>query len=166
MKKTTAKSVATKPSAAKSDAAAKTVVKKAASTAKKTPAAAPSAPTKALKPVAKLATAKAGGVKTTKPAKAKAPASVSTDVALPVTTIVAAIDVGFGNHLTLRGEGAGLSWDKGLPLECSADDRWSITLSSGSQPIVCKFLINDETWCTGDDYTVLPGSSVVLSPSF
>jgi hypothetical protein len=83
-----------------------------------------------------------------------------------VTTIVAAIDVGFGNHLTLRGEGPGLSWDVGVPLECVADDRWSITLPETSHPIICKFLLNDTTWCVGEDYTVLPGSTVVLSPRF
>ena len=82
------------------------------------------------------------------------------------TTIVAAVDVGFGNRLTLRGAGPGLSWDAGLPLECVADDRWSITLPETSQPIVCKFLLNDAEWSAGDDYTVLPGASVVLSPTF
>ncbi|MCU0791290.1 MAG: hypothetical protein MUE42_00195 [Opitutaceae bacterium] len=164
MKKTTAKPAVTKSSAAKPAAAAKPVAKKPAAPVKK--ATAPAASAKAVKPAAKVAVAKVGAVKATKPTKAKAPAKVSAQVALPATTIVAAIDVGFGNHLTLRGEGAGLSWEKGLPLECSADDRWSITLPSGSQPIVCKFLINDETWCAGDDYTVLPGASVVLSPSF
>src|SRR5688572_5617630 len=30
-----------------------------------------------------------------------------------VTTITARVDVGFGNALFLRGEGAGLSWNKG-----------------------------------------------------
>ncbi len=82
------------------------------------------------------------------------------------TTIVAAIDVGFGNSLAIRGEGPGLSWEAGVPLECSADDRWTITLPETSHPIICKFLINDITWCAGEDYTVLPGSSVVLSPTF
>jgi hypothetical protein len=33
--------------------------------------------------------------------------------AKPVTTIEAKIDVGFGNNLFVRGEGPGLSWEKG-----------------------------------------------------
>jgi hypothetical protein len=82
------------------------------------------------------------------------------------TTIVAAIDVGFGNRLVLRGEGPGLSWDLGATMECVGDDRWSITLAETSRPIVCKFLVNDAVWSAGEDYTVLPGSNVVLSPTF
>jgi hypothetical protein len=158
MKKTTAKSAAAKTSApvAKTAPVAKPVVKKAASAEKK-PAA---------KAVAKAAVAKTPAA--AKPAKVAKVAKAKTAAKAPAvtTTIVAAIDVGFGNHLTLRGEGPGLSWDVGVPLECSADDRWSITLPETGHPIICKFLINDQTWCAGEDYTVLPGSSVVLSPTF
>lgn len=138
-----------KKAAAKSPVA-KTVAKK------KTPAvkAAPAKPVKAVK----ASVAPSVKPKVSPKAKAK-PAAVT-------TTIVAAVDAGFGNHVTLRGEGPGLSWEVGVPLACVADDRWSITLPETSQPIFCKFLLNDTTWCAGDDYTVLPGSSVVLSPTF
>lgn len=140
MKKTAAKTAAVK-------AKAPATVKKAV-VAKKAPAAA--------KPVRAKKTPVAPAVKTP---KAKPAAAVT-------TTIVAAIDVGFGNHLVLRGEGPGLSWETGVPMECVGDDRWSITLPESAQPIVCKFLRNDVDWCTGEDYTILPGSSVVLSPKF
>jgi hypothetical protein len=61
--------------------------------------------TKALTPAKKPAKAV---VKTTPvPAAKVAPTTV-------VTTISASFDVGFGNALYVRGEGAGLSWDKGL----------------------------------------------------
>jgi hypothetical protein len=151
MKKTAAKSTAAKTPApaTKAVSLAKSPVKKAAAVVKKAAAPAP-----APKPAAKARAVKAPSPK---------PKAQGTPV---TTTIVAAIDVGFGNNLTLRGEGPGLSWEAGVPLECSADDRWTITLPETSHPIVCKFLINDSTWCTGEDYTVLPGSSVVLSPSF
>lgn len=46
---------------------------------------------------------------TIKPAVKTAPSSVVT------TKIVALIDVGFGNTLYIRGEGPGLSWEKGIP---------------------------------------------------
>ena len=152
MKKTAAKAAAKAPVSekkavvAKKPAAAKLAVEKAK-------------PAKAPKTVAAPAV---------KPAKVSAKASPKPKAkpAAVVTTIVAAIDVGFGNHLTLRGEGPGLSWDVGVPLECLSDDRWSLTLPETSQPIVCKFLLNDATWSAGEDYTVLPGSSVVLSPVF
>ena len=168
MKKTAAKSTAAKTPAPST----KAVEKKLAAIVKK---ATPPAP----KPVAKTVTktvAKPLAKSVAKPASKSvaevlpkaAPVVVKASVkaAVTATTIVVAVDVGFGNVLTIRGEGAGLSWEVGLPLECSTDDRWTITLPETGHPIICKFLINDSTWCAGQDYTVLPGASIVLSPIF
>lgn len=83
-----------------------------------------------------------------------------------VTTISALIDVGFGNTLYLRGEGPGLSWEKGVVMDCLADDHWRITLPETARPIVFKFLLNDETWCAGDDLTVAPGGTLSITPEF
>ncbi len=83
-----------------------------------------------------------------------------------VTTVSASLDVGFGNALYVRGEGSGLNWEKGLRMECVADDRWTLALGESSRPFVFKFLINDEIWSAGDDYTVAPGASVTLTPVF
>lgn len=82
------------------------------------------------------------------------------------TTINAQIDVGFGNALYIRGEGPGLSWDKGLVMDCVADDQWIITLSDATMPVVFKLLLNDITWCVGNDYVVEPGGSVAIVPVF
>jgi hypothetical protein len=82
------------------------------------------------------------------------------------TTIVAAVDVGFGNALTLRGEGAGLSWDTGLALACTAADRWTIKLPAAATPLVFKFLINDSVWSGGENFTLAAGADAVFSPVF
>lgn len=82
------------------------------------------------------------------------------------TTISAVIDVGFGNALFIRGEGPGLSWEKGCPLECVADDKWIITLGELTKPINFKFLLNDQTWSAGADYVIEPGQSLTLEPVF
>jgi len=82
------------------------------------------------------------------------------------TAVVAQIDVGFGNTLYVRGEGPGLSWEKGVPLDCVADDKWAISLAETSKPVVFKFLINDQTWCIGDDYVAQPGTTVTVTPVF
>lgn len=82
------------------------------------------------------------------------------------TTIVAQIDVGFGNTLFVRGDGPGLSWEKGVSLDCVADDKWTISLGETAKPIVFKFLINDQTWCAGDDFIAQPGTTVTVSPTF
>jgi hypothetical protein len=42
----------------------------------------------------------------------------------PMTVVQAKIDVGFGNSIFIRGQGAGLSWDKGLPLTCIEGSAW------------------------------------------
>jgi hypothetical protein len=100
------------------------------------------------------------------PKPVAAPAVKAAPSTLSATKIVAHIDVGFGNTLYVRGEGSGLSWETGVPLDCVADDQWALSLSETSRPVVFKFLINDLTWSLGEDYVVQPGSSVVLTPTF
>ena len=73
---------------------------------------------------------------------------------------------GFGNSLYLRGEGPGLSWDRGVLMECTGDDRWTYTVGESIRPVVFKFLINDMTWSNGEDYTAKPGSTTVCTPQF
>ena len=82
------------------------------------------------------------------------------------SVIQANLDVGFGNTLYIRGEGPGLNWDRGQTLDCQRDDLWSFTIEAAAKPIIFKFLINDETWCTGDDYVVEPGNKITLVPTF
>ncbi|HWA09063.1 MAG TPA: hypothetical protein VG838_06310 [Opitutaceae bacterium] len=83
-----------------------------------------------------------------------------------VTAISAQVNVGFGNTLYIRGVGPGLSWDKGVAMNCVADDRWSVTVADAANPIVCKFLINDLIWCAGDDFVIAPGTKMAISPVF
>jgi hypothetical protein len=83
-----------------------------------------------------------------------------------VTTITAQIDIGFGNALYLRGDGPGLSWDKGVLMNCAADSRWQFIVGESARPIVFKFLVNDLSWSAGGDFSALPGSQVTLTPTF
>jgi hypothetical protein len=112
----------------------------------------------------KAAAAASSGVAAAKPVR-KAPAKKPA-VRTTRTTITAQIDVGFGNALYIRGEGPGLSWDKGIMMDCVADDKWVITLSDAAKPVVFKFLLNDITWCVGDDCAVDPGASMTTVPVF
>ena len=82
------------------------------------------------------------------------------------TTITAQIDIGFGNALYIRGQGPGLSWDRGALMNCVADDRWQITLPESARPVLFKFLVNDLSWSAGEDYTAAPGAKVTLTPTF
>ncbi|HZL44585.1 MAG TPA: hypothetical protein VFC28_00030 [Opitutaceae bacterium] len=117
--------------------------------------------TKNAKTVKAAAAPAAGVAKPFREAPAKKPAARTTR-----TTIVAKIDVGFGNALYIRGEGPGLSWDKGLMMDCASDDQWNVTISDAVTPIVFKFLLNDATWCLGTDYSVEPGASITIEPAF
>lgn len=83
-----------------------------------------------------------------------------------VTTITARIDIGFGNALYVRGEGPGLSWDRGTLMNCVDSDQWLLTLGESARPFTFKFLVNDLTWSAGADFIVESGSSITLTPEF
>lgn len=138
----------------------KTTVKKAATKAPAKKAPAKKAPTKkaAVKAPVKKAPVKTSTQKkvATKAAKKKT----------AKTTIIANVDVGFGNSLYIRGEGAGLSWEKGTLLENVSPYEWAFSTTSAKGEITFKFLINDEIWAGGDDLTVAPEGTSVSSPSF
>jgi hypothetical protein len=117
-------------------------------------------------PAAKAAVSKTKAATSIPSPKPAAPAIKPVLPTKVVTTVTALIDVGFGNTLYLRGDGPGLSWDKGVPLQSVADDKWSIVLPESGRPVIFKFLLNDVTWCTGEDFTVAPGTSITLTPLF
>lgn len=106
------------------------------------------------------------------PAPAPAPAVAKPAPVKPVppapvvTSITARIDIGFGNTLFIRGEGDGLSWNAGAPMQCVGADEWSITLGRSPGGYLFKFLVNDLTWNVGPDYHVESGATVTLSPEF
>src|SRR5262245_57692064 len=61
------------------------------------------------------------------------------------TEIEAKIDVGWGNALYIRGQGGGLTWDKGVPLTCFNGSSW-VWFSSVSDKVIFKLLLNDQIW--------------------
>lgn len=118
-------------------------------------------------PVAKAAPAPVPVMKPAPAPEAKVAPAVKPVASTPVvTTISARIDIGFGNTLYLRGEGPGLSWDRGIAMECQADDVWQITLPESARAYTFKFLVNDLSWSVGPDYSVACGASVMLTPEF
>jgi hypothetical protein len=99
----------------------------------------------------------------------EAPTPAPTAVAKPKgsrVTIVAKIDVGFGNILSLRGDEPFLTWKKGTPLGSCASDKWEIVLTGVDRPFQFKFLVNDTSWSIGDNYTISPGDTLTLTPAF
>lgn len=132
----------------------KKTTKKTAASAKAAPA--PAKPVKAVKP----------SVKATKaPAKSAAPAKKKTGEP-PVTFITAQIDIGFGNHLYLRGTGPGLSWERGIAMDCTGAGLWTASVKNASEAVLFKVLVNDLSWSSGNDFVAAPGQSVTITPSF
>ena len=124
----------------------------------KKPAKKVSAPKPAPKPIAKPA-AKAPAKKSAAPAKKKTSEP-------PATFISAQIDIGFGNHLYIRGEGPGLSWDHGVAMDCTGAGFWTTSIKNAATPIIFKVLVNDLSWSTGPDFIAKPGKSLTLTPAF
>jgi outer membrane biosynthesis protein TonB len=158
-----AKPAAAKPAETTTKAPEKPVAPAPAPTAKTPEKPAAPAPAKAAKPAATPAkpAAPAPAAKTVKKPAASAKA------AAPVTVIVAKYDVGIGNSMFIRGEGAGLSWESGTAMENAGNDVWVWTTNAVREGAVSfKFLINDEAWSTGDNMTASAGETTTLRPSF
>ena len=102
------------------------------------------------------------------PAKKIAPARKKPAVTSePSATFISAkIDIGFGNHLYVRGEGPGLSWDHGIAMDCVGAGLWTINVANAKLPVVFKFLVNDLSWSAGNDFVAEPGQSVTVEPTF
>jgi hypothetical protein len=102
--------------------------------------------------------------------KSAAPAIPTSVVTSPapgkaMTTIEARADVGFGNNLFVRGQGAGLSWDRGTPLRCLDGQTWRWS-APAEHKLTFKLLLNDAVWAKGADIVAAPGSRVEVSPAF
>ena len=129
-------------------------------------------PVKTPAPATKL-TAPAPALKSTVTPKIKVTAAPATPAPAVVAkpkgakvTIVASVDVGFGNAVYIRGDEPVLSWGKGVGLGCVADSKWEIVLTNITKPFQFKLLINDAAWSAGENLTASPGDTVTVTPSF
>ena len=110
---------------------------------------------------------------TPKPARKRAPkkpAAETADTALPLditetpaaqsaevaerahssdgaTRLLVTAYIGIGNRLFIRGDGPGLSWDKGVPLQFVSIGKWRWETNSAAAPVKFKLYKNDDTEC-------------------
>lgn len=82
------------------------------------------------------------------------------------TRIVVKYDVGFNNQLFIRGKGANLSWEKGIPLINIKNDEWAWETNTPFTSGEFKVLINDTTYEAGDNHPLKAGMNIVYTPSF
>ena len=63
------------------------------------------------------------------------------------TRLLVTAYIGIGNRLFVRGEGPGLSWDKGVPLQFVSIGKWRWESADATAPVKYKLYKNDETEC-------------------
>jgi hypothetical protein len=63
------------------------------------------------------------------------------------TRLIATAYIGIGNRLFIRGEGPGLSWEKGVPLQFVSIGKWRWETNDATAPVRFKLYKNDELEC-------------------
>jgi len=64
------------------------------------------------------------------------------------TRVLVTAYIGIGNRLFIRGEGPGLSWERGVPLQFISIGKWRWETAEASAPIAFKLYKNDELECS------------------
>jgi hypothetical protein len=83
------------------------------------------------------------------------------------TRLVVTAYIGIGNRLFIRGEGPGLSWEKGVPLTFVSIGKWRWETSDAAAPVRFKLYKNDEVECASlGERSVAPGAQQDLTASF
>jgi hypothetical protein len=83
-----------------------------------------------------------------------------------LTMVKARVDVGHGNTLFIRGQGDGLSWEKGRPLDCVDAVTWIWSTRKAKDKVQFKLLLNDQIWAKGGDLEVEAGAEIEITPAF
>ena len=63
------------------------------------------------------------------------------------TRLLVTAYVGIGNRLFIRGEGPGLTWEKGVPLQFVSIGKWRWETSGAAAPVKFKLYKNDDIEC-------------------
>lgn len=83
-----------------------------------------------------------------------------------LTRVVVHCDVGFNNGVFIRGNGANLSWDKGIMLQNIRPDEWVWETDQLFHSCEFKVLINDAKYEQGNNHTLTCKNSVEYTPCF
>ncbi len=82
------------------------------------------------------------------------------------TRLLATAYIGIGNKLYIRGQGPGLSWDKGEPMQFVSIGKWGWSTQDAAAPITCKLYKNDETEALTGEVVLEPGRHVEITALF
>lgn len=82
------------------------------------------------------------------------------------TKITVKFDVGYNNFLSIRGNGANLSWETGIPMTNLKNDEWFWETELNFTKCEFKVLINDSTYESGENNLLNCGTSIEHTPVF
>lgn len=82
------------------------------------------------------------------------------------TRLLVTAYIGIGNRVFIRGEGPGLSWDKGVPLDFVSIGKWRWESPDVAAPVRCRLLKNDETESPLGRIIVEPGQQLTVTATF
>jgi len=94
-------------------------------------------------------------------------ATVSSVTADGATRLLATAYIGIGNRLFIRGEGPGLSWEKGVPLQFVSIGKWRWETAEATGPVAFKLFKNDTVECASlGEQTITPGQLTEVTAAF
>ncbi len=82
------------------------------------------------------------------------------------TSVIANVMIGIGNKPYLRGEGPGLSWDKGAPMNFVEIGKWAWSPQDKEAPLLVQLYRNDEEADPTGKHDVAPGQKLEITPDF
>lgn len=83
------------------------------------------------------------------------------------TRVLVTSYIGIGNRLFIRGEGPGLSWEKGVPLQFVSIGKWRWETNDAGAPIRFKLYKNDDLECSALGAQALePGHQLEVTAGF
>jgi hypothetical protein len=83
------------------------------------------------------------------------------------TRLLVTAYIGIGNRLFIRGDGPGLDWDKGVPLQFVSIGKWSWETAEATAPVSFKLYKNDELECSAVGLRRLdPGRQQEINATF
>ena len=82
------------------------------------------------------------------------------------TSVIANVMIGIGNKPFLRGEGPGLSWDKGVPMNFIEIGKWSWSPPRKNASLTVQLYRNDEEPDQTGKIEVKAGDKIEINPDF
>jgi hypothetical protein len=82
------------------------------------------------------------------------------------TRLLATAYIGIGNKLYIRGDGPGLSWDKGVAMQFVSIGKWGWATHDATAPVRCALYKNDAEAALTGEVTLAPGKHVEVTALF